>query len=451
MAKRPLDGVRILDSTYVVAMPYTGGIMTDLGAEVIKVEGIQHPDRSSQLGGPDLEPGHDPWNRGATFNQLNRGKRSLTLDLAREEGRDAFKDLVKVSDVVMENYTPRVMRRWGMDYPNLRKVKPDIIMVSNTGYGHGEGPYSPLVGQATTMEATQGLCSVTGYRGDIPSKAGVSYVDFLATWTGLFAIAAALRHRNKTGKGQWIDLGMYQLGAYWTGNSIMDYIANGRLAERMGNRHPFYAPQGCYPCKGEDAWGVICVRDDEEWAALCRGIGKPELAEDPRFSDALSRARNHDELDEIISAWSKGLDKYDMMEKLQSVGVPAGPVFNAKETNLSPHYWERGFLEKVTWPPERGMNTRVLMGRPWKLSNVPLKITEGVHTIGEDNTYVLRDLLGMEAAQYQELEKEAVIGDRPISGKREALLPPPARGVRPALVGRFPAWYDPDYKKVLDI
>ncbi len=451
MARRPLDGIRILDSTYVFAMPYAAGIMTDMGAEVIKVEGIQHPDRTAQLGGPDDNPGPDPWNRGATFNQMNRGKRSLTLDLSREEGREAFKDLVRVSDIVLENYTPRVMRRWGMDYPNLKKIKPDIIMLSNTGYGHGDGPYSALVGQATTMEATQGLCSITGYSGDIPSKAGQSFIDFLACWNGLFSIAAALRYRNRTGKGQWVDLGMYQLGAFWIGEYLMDYMANGRTSDRIGNRHPSFVPQGCYPCKGENAWCVLSVRDEEEWVSLCKEMGRPDLSEDPRFLDPMSRVRNHDELDEIISQWSSGLGKYEMMERLQGAGIPAGPVLDAKDINLSPHYWDRGFLEKTTWAPNRGMGTRVLMGRPWKLSKSPLRITGGVHTLGEDNQYVLQDLLGMRTQQYQEMEESALIGNRPISGRREPLRPPPTPGTRPRLVGRFPAWYDPDYKKVLGI
>lgn len=451
MAARPLDGIRIVDSTYIFAMPYAAGIMTDMGAEVIKVEGIQHPDRGAQGSGPDDDPGHDPWNRGATFNQLNRGKRSLTLDLSRDEGRDAFRELVSISDIVIENYTPRVMRGWGMGYENLKKIKPDIIMLSNTGYGHGEGPYTNYPGQATTIEATQGLSAATGYRGGLPDKAGQSYIDFVACWSGLLAVASALHYRNRTGKGQWIDLGMYQLGAYFVSEYIMDYTYNDRFEGRIGNRHPVYAPQGCYPCKGDNRWCVLTVRDDDEWSALCQAMEKPRLADDSRFADPISRMRNHDELDKLISDWSRGLDRFDMMHTLQDAGVPSGAVFDAKDTNLSDHYWERGFEEKVTWPPERDMGTRVLMGRPWKLSKTPLRITEGVHTLGEDNRYVLQDLLGRDDSQMQEMEESKMIGDTPIAARRGPLVPPPARGARAAAVGRFPTWYDPDYKKLLGI
>ncbi|MEE8442231.1 MAG: CoA transferase, partial [Dehalococcoidia bacterium] len=202
MSKLPLEGIRIIDSTYVLAFPYAAGIMADLGAEVIKVEGPGHMDgtRQGAFGAlPDHEAGEDPWNRSSMFHQLNRGKRSVTLDLSREEGREVFKELIGVSDILMENLTPRVMRRWGLDYPNLKKLKPDIIMVSNTGYGHGDGPYSQYPGQATTQEATHGLTHITGYPGDIPSKAGQSFVDFLACWSGLLGMATALRYRNETG------------------------------------------------------------------------------------------------------------------------------------------------------------------------------------------------------------------------------------------------------------
>ncbi|MBI4313065.1 MAG: CoA transferase [Chloroflexi bacterium] len=457
MSGRPLDGIRIIDSTYVFAMPYACGIMTDLGAEVYKIEGIQHPDRSAAAGSPDNNDGQDPWNKGAAFNQLNRGKRSLTLDLSREEGRQAFKELVKITDVVIENYTPRVMRRWELDYPNLRKIKPDIIMVSNTGYGHGEGAYAQYPGQATTMEGTHGHCWITGYNNDAPSKAGASYVDFLACWAGLFAIASALRYRNRTGKGQWIDLGMYQSGCYFTSEYIMDYIANGNQGGRIGNRHPWRAPQGCYPCKPSDereAWCTLSVGDDDEWRALCQVMGMPEMATDPRFSTLVGRRRNHDALDGVILQWSKTLDKYDMMERLQGAGVPAGAVFDSKDCNVSPHYWARGFLEKVTWAPERGMGSRVLMGRPWKMSKAPLRITEGTHTLGQDNHHVLLDLLDYGNDRFSQLEQAQVIGEKPLTGSRtRGPYVPPNPGARPPgnRAGRLDAYMDPDYKKLLGI
>jgi len=346
----------------------------------------------------------------------------------------------------MENFTPRVMRRWGLDYPNLKKLKPDIIMASNTGYGHGDGPYSPYPAQATTQEATHGLTHITGYPGDIPSKAGQSFVDFLACWSGLLGIASALRYRNRTGKGQWIDVGMYQLGVYWTSEYIMDWLANGRRGGRIGNRHPWRAPQGCYPCAGEDRWCVISVGDDEEWAALCRVMGKPELATDPRFAGGLGRMKYHDEIDEIIREWTKNIDKFDVMEQLQGAGVPAGPVFDARDSNLDKHYWARGFLETVEFPEDRKMGKRAILGRPWSVSKTPVSVKGPAPKLGQHNREIVTGVLGYSDAQYNELAGMGIVSDQP------AEMPqlPTLNMDELVKLGRL-AYYDPQFKEKLGI
>ena len=450
MARLPLEGIRVIDSSYVFALPYAGGILADMGAEVIKIEGPGRIDttRAGAFSGAyaDNSPRDDPWNRTASFNMLNRGKKSLVLDLSKEDGLAVLKDLIKESDIVMENFTPRVMRRWGLDYPNMKKLKPSIIMVSNTGYGHGEGPYSEYPGQATTQEATHGLTHITGYRGDIPSKAGQSYVDFLACWSALLGIALALRHRNRTGKGLWIDIGMYQLGCYTTSEYIMDWIANSRRGERMGNRHPWRAPQGCYPCDGEDQWCVISVGDDEQWAAMCNVMGKPELAQDSRFATNLSRVKNHDELDGIISGWTKSLKKIDIMEQLQGVGVPAGPVFDARDTNLDKHSWSRGFLEKVEYPEDTQMGKRALMGRPWSLSKTPISIKGPAPQLGQHNREILKGILGYDDARCDALEEAGITATKPSKPQ----TPPSMTMDELVEQGRL-AYYDPEYKQKLGI
>ncbi|MBI4310136.1 MAG: CoA transferase [Chloroflexi bacterium] len=448
MSRLPLEGIRVIDSTYIFAMPYACAMMADLGAEVIKIEGPGHFDPIRLSGAfADNNPGQDAWNRSGGFTQLNRGKKSLTLDLSKQQGRDALKELVRVSDVLVENYTPRVMRRWGLDYPSLKKLKPDIIMMSNTGYGHGDGPWALYPAQATTQEATHGLCHITGYVGDAPSKAGQSYDDFLACWTGLFAVASALRHRNKTGEGQWIDIGMYQLGCYFTSEHILDYAANGRLGGRIGNRHPQRAPQGCYPCAGVDQWCVISVGDDTEWAALCDAMGKPELAGDPRFAGLQRRLENHDELDAIIAPWTKERDRHELMEKLQSLGVPAGPVFDARDSSLDPHLWERGFMEKVVCPPDRKLGTRVVMGRPWQLSKAQVKVKRPAPKLGEHNEQMLAEVLGLDEDKMGELEDEGVIGVIPQNARRV----PAVRNFDEDVRNGVFAYRDPDYKQKLGI
>ena len=446
----PMDGIRVLDTTYVFALPYTGGLLADLGAEVIKVEGPGRPDvtRTGGYSGafPEGDPGEDWWNRPSTYNLIHRGKRSLTLDLTDERGREAYRQLVGISDVVMENYTPRVMRGWGLDYPNLAKIKPDIVMVSNTGYGHGEGPYSNYPAQATTQEATHGHCWITGYQDGPPAKAGASFVDFLSTWTALFAIGAALRYRNRTGRGQWVDIGMYQAGVLFASEYIMDSIANGREGGRIGNRHPYRAPQGCYPALGDDQWIALSVGDDEQWQALCHLMGREDLCHDAEFADILSRQRNHDRIDEIISGWTNGLDKYELMHCLQAAGIPAGPVLTGKDVHFDPQYRSRGFLERVTYPPERGLGTRPFIGRPYKFSRSPLRIQGPSPAFGQDNEQVLRDLLGMNGSTYEALVQDSVIATVPLNGEPSPRVTPEQAIERGLITG-----WDSDYRERLDI
>ena len=444
----PLDGIRVVDSTYVFALPYCGGLMADLGAEVIKLEGPGRPD-ISRTGGlaatfPDGDPGDDWWNRSSTYNLMHRGKRSLALDMTDERGRDLFRQLASISDVVMENFTPRVMRRWGLDYPNLRKIKPDIIMVSNTGYGHGDGPYSSYPAQATTQEATHGHCWITGYPGEAPSKAGASFVDFLSTWSAMFAITAALRYRNRTGKGQWIDLAMYQSGAMLTSEYLMDAIANGRVGGRIGNRHPYRAPQGCYPALGDDQWITLSVGSDEQWQALCRLMDREDMAEDPGLAGIPGRQSNHDRIDEAVSGWTSGFDKHALMHTLQGEGIPAGPVLTGKDVHFDPHYQSRGFLERVAYPAERNMGTRSFMGRPYKFSKTPLSIRGPSPTFGQDNQPLIEDLLGLGHSYYEALVQDAVVATVPTSGNLEVRVPPEEAMKR----GLMAAW-DRDYRERL--
>jgi crotonobetainyl-CoA:carnitine CoA-transferase CaiB-like acyl-CoA transferase len=446
----PLEGIRIIDSTYVFALPYAAALLADLGAEVIKIEGPGRHDvtRTGGYSGmfPEGEHGEDWWNRPSTYNLLHRGKRSLILDLTDERGRDMFRQLVSISDVVMENFTPRVMRSWGMDYPNLRKIKPDIVMVSNTGYGHGDGPYSGFPAQATTQEATHGHCWFTGYAGEAPSKAGMSFVDFLSTWTALFGIAAALRYRNRTGLGQWVDIGMYQAGVMFASEQILDGVVNGREGGRTGNRHPYRAPQGCYPAQGDDRWITLSVGSDEQWQALCRLMGRGDLAGDARFADILSRQRHHDQLDQAISSWTAGFDRYDLMHRLQAEGIPAGPVLNGRDMHFDPHYQSRGFLERVDYPPERGMGARMFIGRPYKFSRSPVRIQGPAPTFGQDNQATLQDLLGVDEATYRALVQDAVVVTVPLRGD-PANKVPPAQAVEKGLL----AGWDPEYRQRLGI
>ena len=454
--KLPLEGIRVLDSTYVFALPYAGGLLADMGAEVIKVEGPGRPDvtRTGGYSGvfADNDLGEDWWNRPSTYNLIHRGKQSVTLDMTDERGRELFRELVKISDVVMENFTPRVMRNWGLDYPNLRRLKPDVILVSNTGYGHGGGPYSGYPAQATTQEATHGHCWITGYRPAAdgsdggPAKAGASFVDFLSTWTALFAIGAALRYRNRTGLGQWVDIGMYQAGVMFLSEYVLDAVANGREGGRIGNRHPWRAPQGCYPAAGQDQWITLSVGDDAQWRALCQVMGQPELAHDSRFATLLSRRENHDALDDAIAAWTSGRDRYAAMHALQQAGIPAGPVLTGRDVHFDPHFQSRNFLERAQYPPERKIGQRMFIGRPYKFSKSPLRIQGPSPAFGQHNEPALKELLGLPEAQYRQLVEDVVIATTPTTGEPSPVVPQPEALER----GIIAAW-DADYRQRLGL
>ncbi len=450
MSKLPLEGIRIIDSSYVFAGPYACGLLSDLGAEVIKVEGPGRPEftRGGAFSGvlPDNCVGADPWNRASTYNLINRGKKSLVVDLTRKEGREVLIDLIKVSDVIIENFTPRVMRRWGLDYPNMKALHPGIVLVSNTGYGHG-GPFSSYPAQATTQEATHGLAAVTGYRGGEPSKAGQSFVDFLAAWACMMAVLLGLRYRRRFGRGLWADVGMYQLGCYNVSEYILDWIANGAPGARIGNRHRQFAPQGCYRCKGDDAWCVLSVRDDEEWVALCGVIGRPELAADPRFATEPARHAHHDAINEIIGQWTRSVTKIEAMERLQAAGVPAGAVLDGRDLHLDPNLKARGLLEKVEFPREREMGSRrPIIGRPWRFSRMPLAVRGPAPTFGQHNREVLRGILGYDESRCEALERAGVVTDKPTVMR----VAPDMSMEERVRIGRL-AYWDRNYKERLGI
>ena len=457
MDDAPLAGIRVIDLSRVFAMPFAASYLADLGAEVIKVDtcDTRFMDTTRILNGPypDNDPGELYWERGGTFQTLNRGKRSLTLDLRSEAAIEVLKRLVRLSDVVMENFTPRVMGRFGLDYANLKAVKPDLIMVSNTGYGHS-GPWSNFGAMASALEPTHGTGAFMGYltddgkgsqpRADVPNKIGNSYSDFLASLTAELAVLASLMHRSRTGKGMWIDLAMYQVGVSFVGEGVLDYAFNGRRTRRMGNRHESMAPHGCYPCVGDDEWVAIAVRTDSDWAAMCQAMENPSLAVDTRFADAKSRPQRQRELDAIVSAWTETQDQYQVMERLQGVGVPAGPVLNARGLLTDPHIRERRLFEPADHPEVTGLGRREYLGRGWKLSGSEVKVRGPAPMLGEGNEYVLGEIMGLDAAEIQALTDEGAIGEQPIG----ATTPGAVSLERQVELG-WTVSYDPGFRQIL--
>ena len=454
MSRPPLENIRVIDLSRVFAMPFAGANLADLGAEVIKIDTCQAQfmETTRTITGPfpDNQPGELWWEQGGTFQTLNRGKRSLTLDLRSDEAQAILKELVSVSDIVLENFTPRVMARFGLDYASLRAVKPDLIMVSNTGYGHS-GPWSSFGAMASALEPTHGTGAYMGYMeddgsgsirpGTVPNKVGNSYTDFLATWTALVSIMAALLQRFRTGQGTWIDLAMYQAGASFIGEGLLAYSFNGERTRRLGNRHSSMAPHGCYPCRGEDQWVTIAVRDDEDWLAFCRALGVSGIAADSRYATTPQRIERQDELDSIVSDWTRQLTSYEVMETLQSAGVPASPVITAGQALTDPHFRHRGFFEKVAHPPETGLGEKEYIGRGWKFSSSRAGIAGPAPLLGESNDYALREILGMTEDRISALEDENTIGTEPVGGRPPSQVP-----MEEQVELGWVAAFDPDFK-----
>ena len=407
-----LEGLRVVEMGQLIAIPFAAKLLGDMGAEVIRIESCTRMDGYRVAGFYKNDGTGEFWNRAINFYEQNRGKQSLTLDLAQSSGLETLVDLIAISDVFIENFTPRVISNFGLEYNDLRKVKPDIVMVSSTGYGH-TGPWSGFGAIGYGTEAACGLAAVTGYVDGPPAIPELPYADYTAGEHTIFAIMAALMHRAATGEGQFIDVSQTQTLTATVPEPLMDYAFNGRVTGTSGNREDLYAPQGTYPCEGDDRWISLSVRSDAEWAALCEVLEQPEWVNDSRFADGLSRFRNHELLDELISGVTVGWVAGDLQTHLQSVGVPAGEVLDGKALLFNEHLNDRKFYEVVEHAESTGIPPLPYAGRPWKFSETPGQIRSAAPTLGEHNEAVLADLLGMGGSRISELSDTGVIGTTP--------------------------------------
>jgi crotonobetainyl-CoA:carnitine CoA-transferase CaiB-like acyl-CoA transferase len=347
MAHKLLNGVRIIDLTMVFAGPVATKIMAELGADVIKIESAQRADVFTRANiYPENEPGDDPWNRGCLFHSLNAGKRAISLNLGIEKGREIFEQLVKISDAVIENFSPRVMENWGLNYEKLKKINPRIVMVSISGLGH-YGPLKDYYMYVPGMEGMSGLTHNTGYPEEPPLLSGCAYGDWVTGASAAMALITALYRQRNTGKGQYVDISGREATICHLGDIIMDYTLNKRNRSRMGNKQHGFAPHGCYSCKGDDEWVTLCVENNEQWRRLLKVMGKPELLKEEKFASMQSRWENQPQLDDLIENWTKERDKFEIMEILQKSRIPAGAVLNMKEVNLSSHLKKRGFFQII--------------------------------------------------------------------------------------------------------
>jgi len=404
MAKLPLEGLRILDFSWVWAGPICTMVLGDMGAEVIKIESNHRIDNCRVI--PPFPEGEGGGvNRGGQFNTYNRNKKSCTLNLSQPGAREIAKKLVSLSDVVVENFSPPVMARLGLDYGVCRGVRTDIVYLSLSGYG-ATGPSREFVSYGMQLQAFAGIASLTGYPGGPPRNLGTPVADTVGGLTGAFGILAALHHRRRTGKGQYIDVSQCEALAAFCPEAIMSYTMNGEIPERVGNRDDHMAPHNVYRCKGENNWVSIAVSTDEEWRGLCRAIGRRDLIDDQRFADSPGRHRNQGELDRIVSAWAGGNRDYEAMHRLQACGVPASAVLSNAQLTNDPHLQDRGFCVEDDHP-ETGKRT--ISGVSWHLDRTPGGVRTHAPLLGEHNREVLGGLLGMGEDEIRDLVERRVV------------------------------------------
>ncbi len=408
MSKLPLEGIRVLEFCQMWAGPHMTEWLSVMGAEVIKLETLPRLDYMRTVGAPAGLAGTGP-NVGSAFAGLNWGKKSITLNMTSPKAQDLAKKLVKLCDVVAENFGGAVLDRWGMSYQELKALKPDIIVYAGSGYGRN-GPHKERPAYAEIVDAFVGATFANGYPGDEPAVVGVSpWTDAGQAITSSFGILAALYHRIQTGEGQYIDAAMIEENANFLGEMVMGYTINHRIPERTGNRDAIMAPHGCYPCrdtKGEAEWVAIAVADQTEWKALCKLMGNPEWCSRPEFEDELSRWKNQQALDEYLGRWTRTMGSYEIAALLQKAGIAAAPSLSTKQMTHDPHLAEREFFRRTK---HAVLGDVLLTTLPFRFSAAG-KGNYGVPPLlGEHNDYVFGQLLGLNQAEIKQLTEEKVL------------------------------------------
>jgi crotonobetainyl-CoA:carnitine CoA-transferase CaiB-like acyl-CoA transferase len=390
-----LNGLRVLDFTRVLAGPYATRILADFGAEVIKVQS-----KKTAKGAESNLTGY--------FNHWNRNKRSVTVDMRYPEAKEIVLKLTKISDVVIENFSPRVMSNWGLNYERLKEVRPDLIMVSMSGMGQ-TGPWKDFVAFGPTLQALSGLTYLTSFSQDSPIGIGYAYADLIAGLYGAFAVLAALEHRDRVGQGQYIDLSEYEAICTLIGPTLLDIFSNHREILPQGN-HPDYipaAPYGCYKCLGTDRWCVIAVFNEAEWESLCRLMGSPAWTKEGRFSALLKRKENSRELDELIEQWTAQHTPEKVVQLLQEAGISAGVVQNGEDLAKDPHLMAREFFIPLEHPV---LGRTISDSTPIRFKDNPKVNWKAAPLLGEDNRYVYVDLLGLTEDELSFYIEKGIIG-----------------------------------------
>ncbi len=401
-----LAGIRVLDLSRVLAGPSCTQLLGDLGAEVIKVERPGVGDETRTWGPPYVKnaQGEDSTESGY-FLSCNRNKRSVGIDFSKPQGVELIKRLVQHCDVLIENFKLGGLAKLGLGYEDLTRIQPRLIYCSITGYGQ-TGPYAPRPGYDMVAQGIGGLISMTGEPDRPPVKVPIAVNDVM---TGLYAtigILAALRHRDATGTGQYIDLGLLDVQVGWLYNQGLNYLTGGGVPQRLGTGHPNTVPYQVFETK--DGWAIVAANNDGQFKRLCEAAGRPELSSDARFATNSGRVRNRDELVDIVTGFLRTNTTAHWMEVLERVNVPCSPVNNVEQVFADPQVLSRGM--KIAMPhPLSGKGSVDLIGCPLKLSETPVQYRLPPPLLGEHTEEVLRDVLVLTAAEISGLRANAII------------------------------------------
>lgn len=402
MIAGPLRGIRVIELCTGAAGPTVAKCLAEYGAEVLRIESRRHPD--THRGGAN----ETRWNKSPSFVKLHRDKKSVTIDLHTEPGRDLVLDLVRVSDVVVENFSLGVLERWGLPYERLREVKPDIILIKLKGLGNS-GPHANHVTWGPNLLCLFGMTYLWNHA-DSPHPTGegrIQHPDFMAGVAGAAAVMAALHYRKRTGLGQFIDSAQIEVGASLLGPFYLDYLVNGRDPKPQGNRKDGAAPYGAYPCAGDDRWCVIAVRSDEMWTHFCRAIGNPDWCQADRFSTLPGRQRNREELDRLVAGWTRERTAEDVTDCLQREGVAAGPVQDVEDMLFTDaNARDRGLFVELEEPELGPILTEC---PPVRMSRTPPQVRSPAPLMGEHTREVMREVLSLSEDEISELESEGVL------------------------------------------
>lgn len=398
---RPLEDVRILDLTWVLAGPFASMILCDLGAEVIKVERPPFGDISRTTG-----PYQNGWS--GYFFSINRGKRSVAIDLRSAEGKELFLRLVEHADVVMENFTPGTLQRLGIGYETLAARNPRIVLASISGFGQS-GPYSQRPALDIVVQAMGGVMSITGEPGGNPVRPGASYGDLAAGMFAVIGVLSALHERERSGQGQAVDISMLDTQVTVMENAIMRYFVTGEVPGPLGTRHPSATPFQAFPTADGHIVIALGFGEENQWSLLCAILGVPEVIDDERFETGPKRTRNHAELEPVLARAFQQRTTAEWYEDLLAAGIPCGPVNTVAEVVRDEHIRERGMIQEVTHPVA---GTIPIANSPVKMSRSEAGIKGPPPSLGEDTADVFGDLLGLTPAEVEALAIRGIVATR---------------------------------------